>query len=435
KKAIRIHDSWLFLAVFQPLSADYGIRNRYLHEFNLLTDGLAMKPDLLYNSRQSSTQSPELLIRTIQITPEFSISAVFKKQQYAEFLENRIYRLHWWLELLTLLFIFIAAMDLFFEFFGICGLKEDGRGVVLAWSLLVVVSLLACLTVTEFSAFGATDVFRPFDLSVGIYAKLFGSSGGLFFTSFFMLNVISSFGLLVKRIRPRLPWKGSLINSLMILIALLLVAVALDGYHEFVRKALLFNPFDPIDFSLFRAGIVKIAQIFGMLWLDFAFVLFIGIVYAVVLGRLPRNVTGFLSLLGLQTIAFLILSLVLRPMLSFQPFLPLYFGVSTAAFFLPRLSRWFEKMNLVSRFLVAVVGLSLVSFLFHFTRFHYAGDSQRSFIEREAASQVIGQEEEIHRILLVSQQELDASVQRISVDPRIPDLAYRLWAGTELAQQ
>src|SRR5439155_22854786 len=89
---------------------------------------------------------------------------------------------------------------------------------------------------------------------------------------------------------------------------------------------------------------------------------------------------------------------------------------------------------LLSRFLVVLVAVSLISFLFHFTRFHYATDVQKSVIEKEAASQVKEQDQTLRNLITTSQHQLDNAVENLSVDPKIPDLAYRLWTRTDLAR-
>src|SRR5262249_16929762 len=55
RHAIKLEGGIYYVSVLTPIAADYGIENRYLTSYNILTDGLAIRPDLLYNSPQSTT--------------------------------------------------------------------------------------------------------------------------------------------------------------------------------------------------------------------------------------------------------------------------------------------------------------------------------------------------------------------------------------------
>jgi len=118
RRSVILQNRLFSITVLNPVAADYGIENRYLRGYNLFTDGLSIRPSLLYNSQQSTTTSADLIIRTLAITSEFSISVLYRKAQYSQFLIHRIFRLHWWLELLTLGFILITNILLFLSFWA-----------------------------------------------------------------------------------------------------------------------------------------------------------------------------------------------------------------------------------------------------------------------------------------------------------------------------
>src|SRR5262249_40661565 len=69
KQGVTVKNNSATLVILKPIGADYGIENRYLKTYNLLTDNLPAHPVLLYNS-QSTTASPDLRVRNLQITPD-----------------------------------------------------------------------------------------------------------------------------------------------------------------------------------------------------------------------------------------------------------------------------------------------------------------------------------------------------------------------------
>jgi nitrogen fixation/metabolism regulation signal transduction histidine kinase len=436
KRPVRIGASQFTISVLRPISADYGIENRYLHTYNLLTDGLSLRPDLLYNSQQSTTTSPDLVIRSVAVAPDFSISTLYKKGQYDEFLIHRVFQLHWWLELAALGFILFTAVFLFFEFVGISARQKGPGLLILWWFLLLAVSIASVTTISHFSAFGSSGLFRVNDVSMNGWEMLFHSPGCFVLTSFFVVNVVLGLAFLLRGLGRQIPWKGSLFNYTLLFGAFIGSGLLFLAYYNFVRHTLLFSPFDPVDSSLLQIDPVKISEVFGMLWLDLAFVLLIALLYHMVMKNLPRNLKGILNFVALQILGLLVFYGGFASGLS-MPFLPsifLYFGIGLLVLFLPALWNWLGRINLLSRFLATLVIVSLISFLFHFTRFHYAADMQKSFIEQEAASQVKGQDETLRSLINASQRELDEAVENLSLDPKIPDLAYRLWTRTELAR-
>jgi signal transduction histidine kinase len=172
-----------------------------------------------------------------------------------------------------------------------------------------------------------------------------------------------------------------------------------------------------------------------MLWLDLAFVLVIALLYAVVMRNIPRAAKNYLIFLAMEALALVGFYFVYRN--ASVPMVPSFFlfsGIGFLVFLYPLWADWFGRINLLSRFLVVLVTISLISFLFHFTRFHYATDVQKAVIEKEAAAQVKNQDQTLRNLIATSQHQLDNAVENLSVDPKIPDLAYRLWTRTDLAR-
>ncbi len=435
RRSVKAQDTAYSITVLNPVAADYGIRNRYLNGYNLFTDGLSIRPDLLYNSQQSTTTSPDLIIRTLAIAPEFSISVLYKKVQYSEFLVHRIFQLHWWLELVALAFILTMNIFLFFDFVGRCGEDVSSGETILSWFVLLVVSGLSCFIAAHFSSTGFTAFFRLPGIDPAGNHHLFRSPGGFLLTSFLILNVVMGLALLVRRVRFATP--SGRTAYLFLAGCFLLSGVLFAGYYDLVRSGVSFTAFDPIGFSAEQFDMFHFSQVFGMLWLDLSVAIIIGILYSLAMPNIPRNQSHFAILSGVQLAVFAILYLIFRRLVAFPyvPFLILYVGMCALVFFLPVGWQRFRRVNLVSRFLVSLVLVSLVSALFHFARFHYAADVQKSFVEKEAASQVNKLNSTLADVLRASQRQLDEIVRNISVDPKIPDLAYRLWSRTDLARR
>ena len=436
KKTLRHKNNTLFLVVLRPFATEFGIENRYLGTFNRLTDDLAIHPYLLYNSEQSTTTSPDLTIRTVQVTKDFTISALYEKGKYGEYLQSRFYRLHWWLELSALLFFVSAVVFLFFQFAGLSGNSDSNRVLASSWFGIAAVSVLAILGISEFTALSMDHLFKssiPGGTGIG---RLFRSPGNVFFNAFFCLATLFSLALLLWKTAANVFSKRNFIQYLTMFGAFFGAQLLLYRYYELVRKALEKSVVDLIDFSSVLTNIEKGSLILGTLWLDLGFTLLIGIIFALVVRKQERNLRNFIVFLVLQVAGwfacfFLYQNRVKVPTI---PSMMLYFGVGILVFFLPLLWRRFERINLLSRFIVTVLSFSIVSSIFYFTRFQYAESLQKSYVEREAATQVKGQEGWIREVLRVSQGQLDVAIQNLSLDPRIPDLAYRLWSRTDFAR-
>jgi len=437
RRSVKLEDATYSITVLNPVAADYGIKNRYLDSYNLLTDGLAIRPDLLYNSDQSTTASPDLIIRTLTVTPEFSISTLYRKLQYSEFLSHRIFQLHWWLELVALAFILTMNIFLFLDFVGTCGESVSPKETMLSWFVLLLVSALSCMIAAHFSSVGFTAFFRLPGFEQESNDHLLRSPGGFLLTSFLILNVVMGLALLVRWIRFEISSGRSISKYLFLAGCLLLSGFLFAGYYDFVRSSVSFTAFEPIGFSAEKFDMFHLSQVFGMLWLDLSVAILIGILYSIAMRNIPRNGNQLILLAVVQLAVFGLLYLVFRRLIAFpfSSFLILYLGMGVLIFFLPAGWRLFNRMNLVSRFLVSLVLVSLISALFHFARFHYAADVQKSFVESEAAIQVEKFKSTLSEVLHTSQNQLDQILSTISVDPKIPDLAYRLWSRTELARR
>ncbi len=147
------------IVVNTPIAADYGIQNQYLRNYNLLTDQLTIRPDLLYNSQVTTPSSSDLIVRTFEVAPEFSVTVLFKKAHYQEFLANQNFRLHWWFELVALLYVLFGVIYSFFDFIGISGQEVPVRKLWRSWFVIIVLSLFGLLLISEFSAFGSSRLF------------------------------------------------------------------------------------------------------------------------------------------------------------------------------------------------------------------------------------------------------------------------------------
>ncbi|MCI0415866.1 ATP-binding protein [bacterium] len=422
------------IVVNKPIAADYGIQTRYLRTYNLLTDGLSIRPDLLYNSQVTISRSSDLVIKNFTVTPDFSISVLLKKTQYQEFLTHQNFRLHWWFELTALLYLLFGIIYSFFEFIGISGQHVSSRSLWGNWLVIVLIAAFGLVLVSEFSAFGSNWLFKNSSLS-GKWRAQISSSGGLFITSFLALNVVWSFAVLLWKTKPSFAWRYSWLNYGWLFAVSLIAGWLIKGYLGFVKSTLVLGPFDPVEGPLFQENLIHVIQILGNLWLDLSFLILIGILSAIGLAPLLRTRRDFVSFLTLQ-IVVAVLFLVSLPSVTSIPVITsliLFFGTGLFVFFLPRLGNRFERINLFSRFLIALLLFSIVSFIFHFTRFHFAGNLRKDFIE-QSAKQVRDQDKVIQRILASSRKQLDEALLRLSIDPKIPDLAFRLWTRTDLAR-
>ncbi len=433
KKAVRSRENDFYLVVLRPFAADYAIENRYLKTFNQLTDHLAIRPYLLYSSQQTTTTSPDLTIRTVQVTPDFTISALYEKGKYGEYLQSRFYRLHWWLELASLQFFVFAVV---YQFIGISGSSDSKKALIGSWFGIAGACILSIFAIAEFSSFGSGMFFRNEVPAAAGLSGLFRFPGNVFFNAFFGLASLFSLALLVRKIDWKAPMRPAALRYALMLAVFFSSQLLLYRYYEFVRRALEKSLIDLIDFSTVLTNIEKGSLILGTIWLDLGVTLLVGILFYVVARNQERTVRNFLIFIFLQGIAWAVSFLLYRTRVQVPPVasMLLYFGVGSLAFFLPDLWRRFEQVNLLSRFVLTILVFSSVSSLFYFTRFHYAEGLRKTYVEREAAVQVKGQENWIREVLRVSQGQLDEAIQNLSLDPRIPDLAYRLWTRTDFAR-
>jgi nitrogen-specific signal transduction histidine kinase/HAMP domain-containing protein len=434
KRAVGIGSNPFLLVVWKPIAADYGIENQYLSRYNLLTDGLSIPPMLLYNS-QSSALSPDLKIANIPIRKDFSISALYEAKQYTQFVENRVRKLHWWLELAALVFCIATMIYMIFEFLGYSATATRRSEVYFSWIVILFGGLLSAFTISVFSVFGSRSIFNPHPFTLIGFGGLFRSSGSLLFTSFFILNVVFSLLLLFRRLLPRFN-VAKITNSVLLFGTFFFIALMLVGYYGFIQDVLIHSNFNLTDFSLLRMNAAKVALIFGMLWLDLSFVLFMALLLFLVTKDLPRTRSGLMEFFISELVVGLLFYAMFRSRITIPllPTLVLVLSVEIIVLFLPRFWRSFERINLLSRFFVILLLFSFCSILFHFVRFYYARNLQMSYIEHEAAGQVREQGNHVRRVLQVSQGQLDRAIGNISLDPKISDLAYRLWTRTDLAR-
>lgn len=436
KRLVPLGKQKMILVVRRPFAAEYEIENRYLTAYNLLTDGLPIRPALLYNSRETTTRSADLIVRRIPVTPEISISALFEKQQYSQLLQTHIFELHWWLEMASLIFFVYMTIYLLFDFLGISGRETRARILLVAWLEILFVSALSAFTLGQFSAFGLNGFFQILDVKTSDWSRLFRSPGNFLLTGFYLLIVVFAAVLTVRRTRFGLPWKKPVWNSAALLAAFIGICFLFGSYFDFVQSTLVDRVLELKDYSLLDLDPVRLSLLFGMIWLDLGFVILVALVIAILMMQMPRTARYLALLLLLQASGSVFYYTVLSPdsrqVVIYTALLSA--GLSLFVFSLPYFWRWFERINLLSRFLAVLVLLSLVSFVFHFNRIHYAEELQGQFIVNEAAEQVRNQEKWIQDVLRVSEGQLDAAIESLSIDPRITDLAYRLWTRTDLAQ-
>src|SRR5207249_1417740 len=111
---------------------------------------------------------------------------------------------------------------------------------------------------------------------------------------------VLALGFLMRYLRREIKWRSSVFNFGLLFLTLLISGILFVRYYQFVRNMLLFSPFDPIDFSLLQMDPVKMSQVFGMLWLDLAFVLLIALFYAIVMKNIPRTTKNYLIFAGME---------------------------------------------------------------------------------------------------------------------------------------
>ena len=433
KRSVKVNDVLFLICAFEPLAADYGIQNQYLQSYNRLTDGLALKPVLLYNS-ESSARSEEVVALNLEIAPEFSISALFEKARYQEFLTNRIHQLHWWLEFLALVFFVFTCVFLTFEFIGFCGLSVPRSRLALGWLIFLVISFLSATTAASFSSFAIEGLLSPVDFSLQGYWGLFRSPGNLLITAFFTLNVLFSLVLLSRGIHAAFPWKKGPWNYALMLFVFFGGAVLVGGYFQFLRNVMEHSAFNVINFSMQGMSAPRLALIFGILWLDLSVFLLLCIVCGYFSRRMPRLQETFALLVGMQAIVLLVV-LQFFPAAPPVPFVMLYLGLGVLIFFLPRSWKWFEQINPLSRFIALLLLVSAIGFLCYLVRFQHALQLQQDFTRNVAAHEVIRQEATVKEMLRLSTEQLDRALESVTLDPRIPDLPYRLWLRTEFARR
>lgn len=434
KQALRLDGKLYVIAVLRPIAADYGIENQHLKSYNLLTDALSIKPMLLYNS-QTSTSSPELKILNIQITKDFSISTLYEKAKYREFLENRVRKLHWWLELLALVFFICASIYLIFEFIGVSGRERPGKFLYFSWIVLFLNAILSAFTISVFSSYGAHSIFSTHDYRLDGFGRLFYAPGNVFFTSFFLLIVVFSLVLFFKKVNPETRFRD-FTRYVLLFGTFFLSGFLLIGYYKFVVLMLANSRFTLIDFSFLRMNSSKLSLIFGMIWLDLSFVFVLGILFMLVTRGLERTSRQLTKIILLQAAVAAIFYGMFHGRLSIPivPTILLLFAIEVMVINLSSLWKWFERINLLSRFFVVLLLFWSASVLFYFVRFHYTQNLQRSFIEADAAGQVGRQDVRVRELLNNSEVQLDRALRSVSIDPKIPDLAYRLWTRTDLAR-
>lgn len=434
KRAMRVRGTLYILAAYEPLAADYGIENQYLHAYNRLTDGLPIRPLLLYNS-ESSARSQDVVIQNVHITPEFSISALYEKIRYQEFLQSHIHRLHWWLEFLALCLFVFTSVYLTFEFVGVSVLDKTRDEVVSAWIVFCGVSLFSALSVAEFSSFGARLLFNPGDFSLAGNWGLFRSPGHVLFTAFFSLNLMFSLVLLSRKIKAGISWKRPWLSYILAASGFMISGLFVAGYFSFMRAIMSLSTLNLINVSMLGMSLPRLALILGIMWLDLSVVFLLGTFYAFLLRWMPRATRQFFVMGGMVLLAAATFVLVARPNPSaIWPVILLCSSLGSVVFFLPRVWPWFERINPLSRFFAVLLAVSAVSFLFHAARFHYSMDLQEEYIRHDAARQVMAQEATVQEMLRVSTDQLDDAVKNLTLDPRIPDLPYRLWLRTQFAR-
>jgi len=148
KRSIVSRQLSFIVVVNRPIAADYGIRNRYLKDYNLLTDHLPIRPDLLYNSQVVAPYASDIVIKTFPVTTDFSVTVLFKKHQYGEFLQNQRFRLHWGFELSALIYLLFGVIYSFFEFIGASGQSSSKRDLLRSWSYTFLISMFGLILIS-----------------------------------------------------------------------------------------------------------------------------------------------------------------------------------------------------------------------------------------------------------------------------------------------
>ena len=163
------------------------------------------------------------------LPPEFSITVLFKKSQYQDFLKTQNLRLHWWFELLALLYLLFLIIYSFFAFVGLSGQDVPNRGLWRSWLVLVLLSFFTLVLVSEFSALGVFSFFRKSTTS-SMWRFQISSPGELLITSFLLLNTVGSLAILLWKIKPfRFPKNNGYRNGFL-LIASLISALFIQQY-------------------------------------------------------------------------------------------------------------------------------------------------------------------------------------------------------------
>lgn len=436
KHAVAIGKEQFFLVVLEPFAADYGLQTRYLRSYNLLTNGLPIRPVLLYNA-QTGTSSPDLTILNVGITRDFSIAMVYDKRQYTQLLESRRNTLHGWLEFVSLAFLLYAAVFSFFQFAGLFDRETPPRRLLAAWAGFLLLCAGAAFAISQFSVFAGGSLFSPKSFTLAGYQGLLRTPGSLAFTAFFLFTVLCALMLLLRRVSPLVrPQTGWRYRLPLILGGALLSAVFLGGYYSFQHDLLTECSFNLVSFPLFHATLPKIAVIFGLLWLDVSVVMILALILAACLHGFPRSPGKLAATVALVVAAALTVLMAVFPPGPSMPYMSavLLAALTLLIFYLDPVWNSFEKLNLLSRFFVILIVFSVISFFFHFSRVYYARRVQKSFIENVAAKQVRDREEVLGTIMDASEKQLDAATRNLSMDPLIPDLAYRLWTATDLAR-
>ena len=420
-----------FIVVVQKsIAADYGIHNRYLKNFNLLKDGLSLSPDLSYNS--DVTPRPGAVVKIIKVTPDFWISALFWENQFQGFLGKQSFQIHWWFEFITVLFFLTGLLIVLFDFLGKCSVETSVQKLYPEWCLLLLSSAMVPASISRFSAFGIPALNTPG--ADTFFWNWIGSPGGLLITSFVALTSAISLALMVSRVSSQVFSNIARFKSIFLFLMLTLSALFLGSYFQFL-SSFIHAPADPIDHSLISVSFSKISQILGILWLDLSFLISLAVLVGIGMQPLKRSRKVFLLTVTLQIAVAVVLYTLFRETINVPIFAPLllFFGSGILLYFMPDLSPRFRRLNLFSKFLVVLMTITISSFVNHFARFHFADKVQKEHIQR-VATQVQDQDKFMQDLLESSKRQIDEAIARQSMDPKISDLAFRLWRQTDLAR-
>lgn len=436
KREMSVKEDLYYVVALLPIAADYGVENDYLHTYNRLTDGLPVRPRLLYTSTESTVGSPDLKISSFKITDEFSLSAVYDKQHYGKMLLSRFRYLHWWIECLALVFLIYTTIILTFSFVGFCG-QQGCPGLVPYWFVSLGCIILSVLTLGSFSTFGTRTLFNTNVFHVAGYGNIFHTPGHLIFTSFFALNAVFSLVLLFRRLKLGLRSNNKVFRIAALFISSFLIGYLFLAYFKLQKEFVTGSVIGLQPFFFEEGEVAQASTAFGLVWLDIAFTAVISLLFSFFMRKLPLTKWKALTVAATQIAAFALFFFIARPSFS-MPLIPaasLFLGISLFVYFTPTLWNWFERVNLLSRFIVIVVLCSAISVVFYFTRFHYTKDYQQKYIESVAAPQVYEIRKHVQDAVNLSLEDLDRAVGSVSMDTRIPDLAYRLWIRTEVARR